>query len=195
MGPYTGLKQVRRIVEECMQNVHPIYNIKTLMIKRELAKDPKLKDENWDRFLPHFKKKTQKAKKTAEENQKEKRKKKEYTPFPPAQTPRKIDIEMESGVYFLSEKEKSAKKVEERKKSQKEAEVRRIEKRNEAFVAPQEKTYTPQAKKEDSLEDLKSRVIAKSAVAKKAAKEGGLEDYLEAKPAKKTTKASKKVAE
>eukprot|EP00002_Diphylleia_rotans_P016301 TRINITY_DN3172_c0_g1_i4.p2 TRINITY_DN3172_c0_g1~~TRINITY_DN3172_c0_g1_i4.p2 ORF type:complete len:164 (+),score=45.39 TRINITY_DN3172_c0_g1_i4:636-1127(+) len=137
MGPYTGLKQVRRIVEECMQNVHPIYNIKTLMIKRELAKDPKLKDENWDRFLPHFKKKTQKAKKTAEENQKEKRKKKEYTPFPPAQTPRKIDIEMESGVYFLSEKEKSAKKVEERKKSQKEAEVRRIEKRNEAFVAPQ----------------------------------------------------------
>lgn len=28
MGPYKGLKDLRRIVIDCMKNVHPIYHIK-----------------------------------------------------------------------------------------------------------------------------------------------------------------------
>lgn len=68
MGPYRGLKTVRRIVIDCMKNIHPVYHIKELMIKRELAKDPKLANENWDRFLPNFSQRKKAKQKTTSEN-------------------------------------------------------------------------------------------------------------------------------
>ncbi|KAI9311474.1 ribosomal RNA assembly protein mis3 [Dichotomocladium elegans] len=101
MGPYKGLKDIRRIVLDCMKNIHPIYHIKELMIKRELAKDPKLASENWDRFLPHFKKRNIKRPKKKVEKTK-----KEYTPFPPAQEKSKVDLQLESGEYFVKDAEK-----------------------------------------------------------------------------------------
>ena len=100
IGPHKGLKEVRRIVLDCMQNIHPIYRIKELMIKRELAKDEKLKNESWDRFIPHFRKQNKKNRKPKKPS-----KEKSTSLFPPPQQPRKIDLEMESGAYFAKGKQ------------------------------------------------------------------------------------------
>ena len=133
MGQYKSLKEVRRIVLDCMKNIHPIYHIKELMIKRELAKDPKLANESWDRFLPKFKKTSVKSKKPAPAPTK-----KVYTPFPPPQQPSKIDLQLESGEYFLKPSEKKrnehAKKMESQAKHAKERE----QKRELAFIPPEE---------------------------------------------------------
>ncbi|KAG8743977.1 hypothetical protein FRC10_011051 [Ceratobasidium sp. 414] len=196
MGPYKALKEVRRIVVDCMKNIHPIYRIKAgslyedsltilnsptqeLMVRRELAKDPKLATESWDRFLPQFRKRhltsAQKSAKKREKltgtdanatplgtgeapadssapaplppAKKEKPKKKVYTPFPPAQLPRKVDLELESGEYFLKAKEKQAREEAKRKAKQAETTTERKREREEVYVAPaEEKEATVQEK-------------------------------------------------
>merc|ERR1712088_990964 len=134
LGPYQGLKQVRKIVIDTMNNVHPIYNIKSLMIKRELAKDPNLKHENWDRFLPKFEHKNLSKRKQSFK----KKEKKAYTPFPPAQPLSKVDKEIATGEYFLKEAERKAKKNAEKKEKQATAEGSRKDKREKSFKAPNE---------------------------------------------------------
>ncbi|CAO2166165.1 unnamed protein product [Urochloa humidicola] len=140
MGSYKGrgLKQVRRIVEDCMKNVkHPVYHIKELLIKRELAKNPALATESWDRFLPNFKKKNVKQKKP------QTKEKKPYTPFPPPQQPSKIDVQLETGEYFMSEKKKSEKKWQEKLEKQSGKAEEKKRKREAAFVPPKENTAGP----------------------------------------------------
>ncbi|KNC83225.1 ribosomal RNA assembly protein mis3 [Sphaeroforma arctica JP610] len=153
IGSHKGLKQVRQIVEDCMRNIHPIYNIKTLMIKRELQKDPKLAEENWERFLPQFKKKNQPKKKAPTS-----KKKKEYTPYPPQQQPSKIDMQLESGEYFMREEQREMEKLEKRKAKQSEALEAKKAKRELAFVAPEESTAPPGQAKTTSPTNVSSIV-------------------------------------
>ncbi|KAI9312541.1 ribosomal RNA assembly protein mis3 [Obelidium mucronatum] len=154
MGPHKGLKEVRKIVLDCMKNIHPIYHIKELMIKRELAKDEKLKNENWDRFLPSFKKRNAKSNKKPVENKKKKTK--NVTPFPPAQTPRKVDLAIESGEYFLSKTQIAAKAMEKKKAEQAVNSEKRKAEREKAFVAPDEGPAERPKKRTASAEDGKS---------------------------------------
>ena len=157
MGSYKGIKSVRNVVIDCMNNIHPVYNIKRLMIMKELAKDPKLSQESWDRFLPTFKKKNVQRRKphqqvlqqqanasaatasnanTKNASSTTKPKKKSYTPFPPAQTPSKIDLQLESGEYFLSERQRKDKKLAEKRAVGKEKSEEKKRKREREFVPP-----------------------------------------------------------
>ena len=159
MGYFKDLKQVRRIILDTMKNIHPIYNIKELMIKRELSQNLELKDENWDRFLPKFKKQNAKRKKTKIKE------KKEFSPFPPEQQLRKEDYQMFSGEYFLTSKQKEDIKNQEKIKKR---EIKKKEKKEEQaklYIAPEEpikNSIKPvfEEKKPD-LKELKKKFIKK----------------------------------
>lgn len=162
MGPYKGLKDVRRIIVDCMKNIHPIYHIKVdlvltkeLMIKRELAKDETLKNESWDRFLPKFKKQNVNLKKKKIE-------KKVYTPFPPEQTPRKVDLQIQSGEFFLSKTEKDQQKMDFKKEGQSEKLQAKREERLKDFIPPKEKQTKKLKKEEVNLAELQAKLIKNS---------------------------------
>ena len=155
MGSFKGLKTCRKIVEDAMKNVHPIYHIKELMIKRELEKDPELKNQSWDRFLPKFKKKNVKRKKPEYVKEKKAR-----SVFPPAQLPSKIDLQIESGEYFLSQEAKQMKKAQEKLEKQKEGIEKNKRRREEAFIAPKEDLMREEdlkKKKKDKKKDKKDK--------------------------------------
>ena len=160
MGYFKDIKVCRRIIEDTMHNVHPIYNIKELMIKRELAKNPAMKDASWDKFLPHFKKQNVKRKKL-------KRREKSDTPFPPEQKLRKIDEQMISGEYFLTKEQKDSIESEKKAKRQEQKLKEKISKREVQFEVPQEKSKNiletkamPTYKKPD-INELKNKFLGK----------------------------------
>ncbi|KAI1811743.1 ribosomal RNA assembly protein KRR1 [Poronia punctata] len=134
IGGYKGLKEVRRVVEDTMHNIHPIYQIKELMVKRELAKDPMLKNESWDRFLPNYKKRSlSKRLKPYKVHEK-----KPYTPFPPAAEPSKVDLQLEAGEYHIGRDAKKRMAQEDRMEKQKVKKEEKKRERERDFIAPEE---------------------------------------------------------
>ena len=176
MGPFKGLKEVRRVVEDCMANIHPIYHVKELMIKRELAKDPELANENWERFLPNFKRRTlNKRKKPRVVTDK---RGKGETPFPPARELSKVDLQMESGEYFLGKMARERVRGEERVEKQRERAREKKGEREKAFVPPREEGEGKKKKKkkrkaeEGDEEGIAKVVVEGEKKRKKKSKEG-----------------------
>uniref|UniRef100_A0A0E0JN74 KRR1 small subunit processome component n=1 Tax=Oryza punctata TaxID=4537 RepID=A0A0E0JN74_ORYPU len=109
MGSWKSLKQVGRVVEDCIKNVkHPVYHIK-------------------------------------------------------------IDLELESGEYFISDKKKSAKKWQEKLEKQSENTEENKRKREAAFVPPNEDIATPYESAKSTINNDEIVDMAKSL--KKKAKE------------------------
>jgi ribosomal RNA assembly protein len=145
------------------------------MIKRELAKDPELAHEDWSRFLPQFKKRNVQRKKPAKITDKSK---KVYTvsilmiasyvhvadevqPFPPAPEKSKVDLQIESGEYFLTKQAKERAAREEREEKKKEKQKERQKEREKDFVAPEEPGDEKKSKKRkregETKEERKAR--------------------------------------
>ncbi len=112
MGPHRGCQDVRKVVEDCMRNIHPIYGMRRLLIRRELMKREDMKHEDWSRFMPSYKKSTpnkerQKAMKKKQKERLAESKAKDQgkvkSVFPPLPPKRLEDIAMESGQAFLSD--------------------------------------------------------------------------------------------
>lgn len=134
-----------------MANVHPIYRIKELMVRQELAKDPELVNESWDRFLPDYRgrnlskrrvpfKVTDKAKKT-------------YTPFPPAMEKSKVDMQIEAGEYHIGRDAKKRIAQEERLEAQKAKKEEKKREREKEFVAPEEGVERKKKKRKTKVDE------------------------------------------
>jgi len=146
---FQGLKQARSVVVDCMNNIHPIYHIKRLMIMKELAKDEKLKNEDWERFLPKFSKKNVKRKKPVK-----KKASKPYTPFPPAQQPRKVDLQLETGEYFASEEQRKSQHLSIKKEQARQTSLQKRKQREEEDETAPTKSSQIKRNKKTLIEDV-----------------------------------------
>jgi len=114
-----------------------------------------------------------------------KSKKKDRSVFPPPQTPRKEDLEMESGQYFLNKAQKddiARKELEEKKKIK--VETKKNEKKK-AYIAPKEKPRSSvKSEKEYNIGDSVNKLVEKEQAKvkkRKLADEDNIDNYLVAK--------------
>lgn len=123
-----GLRRVRKIAEDCMNNIKgPLDHIQELKKEREPAKTPALANESWGRILPKYEKENIKLEQP-------------YTPFPSPQQPSKTDLELENGKYSLTDEKNSTKKLEEKSDKQSKKVDGNKRKREAASIPPKGST-------------------------------------------------------
>ena len=153
------------------------------MIKRELEKDPKMKNADWSRFLPDLRtdrsgrdKKEEESdkireKKLQQESKKTVIKPKSTTPFPSEShfTESKVDKQLESGEYFLKEEIKTKRKLDDKKKENQEtSDAKKAKRAEKDGKAPKEKkAVVTSEKSEDKVDVKKLKAKLKSKKAKK----------------------------
>jgi ribosomal RNA assembly protein len=153
---------------------------------KELSQDEKLKTEDWERFLPKFAKKNVQRKKP----KKAKKEPKAYTPFPPAPTPRKVDLQLESGEYFATEDQRKAQQVANKKfkSQQKSVEKRKLRKEeDEAVPTKKQKKEKTTTSTEVNVERLQANLQKRA-----TATGGSMSDFVVQKEEKKSSKKKKK---
>jgi len=138
----------------CFKNIHPVYHIKELMIRKELAENPEMATEDWSRFLPHFKKRNVQRKKKLKKKNKD-------APLPEP-TPRKEDLLMQSGEYWLSEEQRSAKIQATKKEEGRQRALEKQKKRDAEYEAPAPKKRKVEASKGEAVDDVVERLKKKS---------------------------------
>lgn len=128
VGPISSLNRAQKVVKETMENIHPVYNIKKLMVMQELEKDPSMAEKSWAEYLPKFEKTKSKTKAT----KKTLKKKDAYTPFPKPIEKSDVQKKIESGQYFLEEQKN-------RTKNNKQGKKRKLESNEKSSSEPAQK--------------------------------------------------------
>lgn len=123
IGNYKGLNEAKNIITLCFENVHPVFELKKLIIKKRLAKDNV--EGDWSRFMPTIKK-THSQSKT---------KWRESGNMPEEIKPRKEDLERTSGVYYADENNVSKDKKREEMRIKRE-QIRKA--KAEKYIMPDE---------------------------------------------------------
>eukprot|EP00802_Teleaulax_amphioxeia_P011380 Tamp_11412.p1 GENE.Tamp_11412~~Tamp_11412.p1 ORF type:complete len:266 (+),score=17.53 Tamp_11412:713-1510(+) len=52
MGNFKNIKLCRKIIEDCMKNIHPYVNIRDLILRKKLFKSSMMKNKSWNTMLP-----------------------------------------------------------------------------------------------------------------------------------------------
>lgn len=109
--------------------------------------------------------------------------KKDKPLFPPAQTPRKIDLQMESGEYFLKGRDKKGRERDEKEVARQEKKREREEERKKDFIPPIEE-----------VSRKKVRNVEKDGVVKKMKKmEAGGKELVDKKKKRKRVEEEEKL--